>query len=143
MRVLYLIVLLVLLTGCEGFKVLILTNVSGDNATVTIKPKIEKFDTKNIHNYPSEQLGDSLVVTLPTDSSFVLLSTFTTMMYGSKIKPGDLRINYLKVETKEDTIIAETKEQIIDLIHSEKTRYRKRTDRPMTNAKNFGNIMIR
>jgi hypothetical protein len=123
--------------------VLILTNVSGDNATVTIKPKIEPFDKSNIHNYPSRQLGDSLVMKLPTDSSFILLSKFTTMMFGSKIKPYDLRIDYLKIETKGDTIKADSKQEILDLLSDQRTRYRPRTDRPMTNGKNFGNIMIR
>lgn len=143
MRRLNFILLLTLLTGCEGFKVLVLTNVSGDNATVTIKPKIEAFEKRNIHNYPSGQLGDSLVMILPSDSSVVLLSTFTTMMFGAKIKPYDLRIDYLKIQTKEDTITADTKEKILDLLHDPKTRYRPKEDKPMTNGKNFGNIMVR
>jgi hypothetical protein len=139
----YYILMLFLLTGCEGFKVLTLTNVSGDNATVTIKPKIETFDKGNIHNYPSGQLEDSLVVTLAPDSSIVLLSTFTTMMFGSKIKPYDLRIDYLNIQTTDTTITANTKEKILDLLHNQRTRYRPKTDKPMTNGKNFGNIMIR
>jgi hypothetical protein len=134
---------LTLLTGCEGFKVLVLTNVSGDNATVTIKTKIESFDKRNIHYYPSEQLGDSLVMTLPADSSVLLLSTFTTMMFGPKIRPYDLRIDYLKIQTKGTTITADTKEKILDLIRDQRTRYQPRKDKPMTNGKNFGNIMIR
>ncbi|SKC46958.1 hypothetical protein SAMN05660236_0809 [Ohtaekwangia koreensis] len=140
---LYFILILILLTGCEGLKVLTLTNVSGGNATVIVKPKIEEFDKNNIHNYPTGQLGDSLVISLPTDSSFVLLSTFTTMMFGSKIKPYDLRIDYLKIETKVDTITADSRQEILDLINDERTRYRPNTDRQMTNGKNFGNIMIR
>ena len=143
MRRLYFILVSILLTSCEGFKVLTLTNVSGDNAAVTIKPKIEAFHKTNIHNYPTEQIGDSLVMSLPTDSSFVLLSTFTTMMFGSKIKPHDLRIDYLKIETKEGTITADSKQEIIDLIHDQRTRYRPKTDRRMTGGKNFGNILIR
>jgi len=142
MRQLYFI-LLFLLTGCEGFKVLTLTNVSGGNATVTIKPKIESFDKRNIHNHPRELLGDSLVMTFPTDSSFVLLSIFTTMMGGPKIKSHDLRIDYLKIQTAETTILADTKEEILDLLNDPRTKYRPRTDKPMTDGKNFGNIMIR
>ena len=143
MKQLNIVLLSILLTSCEGFKVLTLTNVSGDNATVTIKPKIKPFDKSNIHNYPSGQLGDSIVMNLPTDSSFILLSTFTTMMFGSKIKPYDLRIDYLKIETKGDTITADSKQHILDLLYDKLTRYRPKTDKPMTNGKNFGNIMIR
>jgi hypothetical protein len=135
--------ILTVLASCEGFKVLMLTNVSGDNATVTIKPKIEAFDKSNISNYPAGKLGDSLVLSLPTDSSLVLLSTFTTMIFGSKIKPYDLRIDYLQIATKMDTITADSKQQIIDLIKDRRTRYRPNTDRPMINGRNFGNIMIR
>jgi len=143
MRGLIITLISILLTGCEGFKVLTLTNVSGDYAIVTIKPKIESLDKSYIHNYPGGQLGDSLVMNLPTDSSFILLSTFTTMMFGSKIKPYDLRIDYLKIETKGYTITADSKQEIIDLINDKRTRYLPRTDRPITNGKNFGNIMIR
>jgi hypothetical protein len=138
-----LILILILLTGCEGLKVLRLTNVSGGNTTVIVKPKIEELGKNNIHNYPIGQLGDSLVISLPTDSSFVLLSTFTTMMFGSKIKPYDLRIHYLKIETSVYTITADSRQEILDLINDERTRYRPNTDRQMTNGKNSGNIMIR
>lgn len=140
---LYFILILILLTSCEGLKVLTLTNVSGGNATVIVKPRIEEFDKNNNHNYPTGQLGDSLVISLPTDSSFVLLSTFTTMIFGSKIKPYDLRIDYLWIETSVDTIRADSRQEILDLINDERTRYRPNTDRQMTNGKNFGNIMIR
>jgi hypothetical protein len=140
---LYFILILILLTSCEGLKVLTLTNVSGGNATVIVKPRIEEFDKNNNHNYPTGQLGDSLVISLPTDSSFVLLSTFTTMIFGSKIKPYDLRIDYLSIETSVDTIRADSRQEILGLINDERTRYRPNTDRQMTNGKNFGNIMIR
>jgi hypothetical protein len=140
---LYFILILILLTSCEGLKVLTLTNVSGGNATVIVKPRIEEFDKNNNRNYQTGQLGDSLVISLPTDSSFVLLSTFTTMIFGSKIKPYDLRIDYLRIETKVDTITADSRQEILDLINDERTRYRPNTDRQMTNGRNFGNIMIR
>lgn len=131
------------LIACEGFKVLVLNNASGANATVTIKPRIEAFTGEMIHNYPRTQPGDSLVLILPADSSLLLLSTFTSMMGGVRIKPHDMKINYLRVETQKDTILAETKEQILDLLRDPRTRYRPRTDKPVTNGRNFGNIMIR
>lgn len=143
MRCLHFILILIFLTSCEGFKMLALTNVSGENATVTIKPKIEAFDKRNIHRYPMKNFGDSLTITLSPDSSLVLLATFTTMMFGPKIKPYDLRIDYLKIETKADTITADSKQEIIDLLHDQRTRYRPKTDKKMTNEKNIGNIMIR
>lgn len=143
MRFLNFILFAFVLTSCEGFKVLTLTNRSRDNLTLTIKPKIGMFDNRYIHNYPNEPLGDSLVVMLPSDSSFILLSIFTTMIDGAKIKPRDLRINYLKIESKGNTITAETKEEILDLVKDPRTRYRRKVDKPMTNGKNFANIMIR
>lgn len=134
---------LLFLTSCEGFKVLTLTNASGKDATVTVKPGIEKYDDTKISHYPVVQSGDSLTVVLPSDSSMVLLSVFTTMIGGAKIKPHDLHIDYLKIQSAEDTITADTKEEILALLRDDRTRYRSRTDKPMTNGKNFGNIMIR
>ncbi len=139
----YLIWVLVALTSCEGFKVVVLTNVSGDGATVKIKPKDEILDRGKMSNYPSEEMGDSVVITLPNEESLVLSSTFTTMIFGSKIKPYDLRIHYLEIVTKKRTITADSKEKILRLLDDPATRYDPKQDKPMNNGKNFGNIMIR
>lgn len=135
--------MLVALTSCEGFKVVVLTNVSGDGATVKIKPNDEILDRGKISNYPSEEMGDSVVITLPNEESLVLSSTFTTMIFGSKIKPYDLRIHYLEIVTKKRTITADSKEKIFRLLDDPTTRYDPKKDKPMNNGKNFGNIMIR
>lgn len=132
-----------LLASCEGFKVLTLTNSSGGNATVTIKPEIPDYSKDDISTYPQKRIGDSSRFVLSADSSKVIFSTFTTMLFGSRIKPSDLRINYLRIETEKDTITADSKEKIVDLIHDKRTRYRPEVDKPMTDGKNFGNIMIR
>ncbi len=94
-------------------------------------------------NYPSEEMGDSVVIILPNEESLVLSSTFTTMIFGSKIKPYDLRIHYLEIVTKKRTITADSKEKIFRLLDDPTTRYDPKKDKPMNNGKNFGNIMIR
>jgi hypothetical protein len=143
MKVLSIVILFILLTSCEGFKVLTLTNVSGADATVTVKPGIGLYDKSKISNYPEGTIRDSLTTILPQDSSMVLLSIFTSMIAGSKLKASDLRVDYLRIETRNDTIVANSRQQIIDLIHDKRTRYQRNSDKAMINERNFGNIFIR
>lgn len=145
MRTALLFTVLLLLTTCEGFKVLTLHNASNSKARVTIKPGIGMFDNRNIANYPNTNFADSVTRILEPSSSMILLSIFTYTMFRVRIQARDLRINYLRLETDKNTILADSKEEIIDLLTDKRTKYtaRKDRDKGITNSRNFGNIFIR
>ena len=138
-------ILTLLLTSCEGFKVLALHNVSDASINITVKPSIGNFDARDISNYPNYQYLDSTTVILKPDSSMILLSIFTGLMFNVNISEDDLRTDYLRIETKTDTIVADSKKEIIKLMDDNRMKYRRKTDknRVMANGPNFGNIFIR
>ncbi|MCH7397739.1 hypothetical protein MM236_07060 [Belliella sp. DSM 107340] len=135
----------ILLTSCEGFKVLTIHNTSANEAKVTVRPGLDYSDKKQIHNYPNNQTSDSTTVVLKPDSSMTILSIFTGMMFNVKIKESDLRTDYLRIETKTDTIVAKSRNEILQLLNDDRTRYRRKTDKDkvMASSRNFGNIFIR
>lgn len=135
----------ILFTSCEGFKVLTIHNTSANEAKVTVRPGLDYSDKKQIHNYPNNQTQDSTTIVLKPDSSMTILSIFTGMMFNVKIKESELRTDYLRIETKTDTIIADSRKEILQLLKDERTRYRRKTDKDkvMASSRNFGNIFIR
>lgn len=116
-NILTLVTTLILLTGCEGFKVLTIHNTSDREAKVIMRPGMKYSDENQIHNYPNNLTSDSSVILLQPDSSITVLSIFTGMMLTVKIKERELRTDYLKIETQSDTVIANSREEIIDLIY--------------------------
>lgn len=116
--ILTLLTILATVTSCEGFKVLTIHNTSGYDATVTVRPGIKYSDENQINNYPNNLTSDSSVVVLQPDSSMIVLSIFTGMMFNVKIKERALRTDYLKIETPTDTVIADSREKIIKLIYA-------------------------
>jgi hypothetical protein len=139
------LLMLTLLTSCEGFKVLTIHNTSGYEAKVTVRPGLGYSDKRLIHNYPNDQTSDSTVVILKPDSSMTILSIFTGMMFSVKIRESELRTDYLKIETEKDTIVAESRSEILWLLKDERTRYRRKNDKSkvLASSANFGNIFIR
>ena len=137
--------ILLLLTSCEGFKVLTIHNTSVYEAKVTVRPGLDYSDKRQMHNYPNNQASDSSIVVLKPDSSMTILSIFTGMMFNAKIKERELRTDYLKIETENDTIIAESRSEILVLLKDKKTKYRRESDKDkvIANGKNWGNIFIR
>jgi hypothetical protein len=132
------------LTSCEGFKILTLHNVSNEPITVTAKPGFEPFNANNISGFPNKSELDSTTFQLLPDSVTVLLSTFTTFMNGVKIRPQDLRTNYLRIETINDTIIANSKDEILRLAYKNKeTKFNRKTDKQLANSRNIRGIFIR
>ena len=115
-----LLILLLIMTGCEGFKVLTIYNSSISDARVTVRPGIASFDRSQIHNFPNNHLADSSVFILRPDSSMTILSIFTSMLFNVKIKEDELRIDFLKIESPSGTTIAHSREEIIDLIYSKR-----------------------
>jgi hypothetical protein len=112
---------------------------------VTVRPGIAYSDKIDSLNYPNYQIPDSTIVVLKPDSSMTIFSIFTRMMFSKKITESELQTDYLKIETKTDTIIAKSKNEILLLVKDERTRYRRKTDREkvMAVSRNFGNIFIR
>lgn len=119
----------VTLTACEGFKIISIRNDSNGDARLIIRSDAE--------NNISKKVQDNSVINLPQDSSVVLSSNFGPILFRGKIKPKDLQIKYLRIETKSDTIYAFGKEEILDLIYSSK--YRTQT----TGSKNLRTFIIK
>lgn len=135
-NILTLLITLTILTSCEGFKVLTIHNTSGYEAKVTVRPGFNYSDKSQINNYPNNQISDSSIVFLQPDSSMTILSIFTGMMFNVKIKEQELRTDYLKIETQTDTTIANSREEIIDLIYS------KQKEQVKGEGKNFATLKI-
>lgn len=144
-KILTFLSIITLLTSCEGFKVLTIYNTSENEAKVTIRPGLDYSDKKQIHGYPNNQTLDSTSVILKPDSSMTILSIFTGMMFNVKIKESELRTDYLRIETKTDTIIADSRKEILQLLKDKRTKYRRKSgkDKVMASSRNFGNIFIR
>ena len=121
-KIVNLLILFIVFSSCEGFKILTIQNSSNSNAKVTVKPSLEEFEVNKLSNYPSRQFYDSSYVILEPDSSLLILSVFTTLMFGTKIKEHDLRTNYLRIETLNDTIVANSKQEILDLMYNRKQK---------------------
>lgn len=115
-----LLTFLTLLTSCEGFKVLTIHNTSDHEVRVTLRPGIDSSDQGQINDYPNRQTSNSSMVILRPDSSITVLSIFTGVMFNVKIKESELRTDYIKIETRTDTVTAASKEEIIDLIYTKR-----------------------
>ena len=135
-NILTLLITLTLFTNCEGFKVLTIHNTSDREAKVTVRPGIKYSDENQIHNYPNNLTSDSSVIVLQPDSSITVLSIFTGIMFNLKIKERELRTDYLKIETLSDTVIANSREEIVDLI------YKRRKENIQGKGKNLATIKI-
>ena len=121
-KILQLSILLVTFSSCEGFKILTIHNSSDSDAKITVKPSLEEFEVYKISNYPSQQFYDSSSVILEPDSSLTILSKFTSLMFNIRIKEHELRSDYLRIETINDTIVANSKEEILDLMYGKKPK---------------------
>jgi len=139
------IFLLFCLTSCEGFKVLVLYNDSDNDIIITTKPALTKFQYGNITNHLDSSIYSISTTILKPDSEIVLTAIFTGMIFNSKIKEKDIKIEYLKIQTMSDTIEAKSKSDIIKLLNNNKTKYKRKLDKTkkLINSKNFGNIIIR
>ena len=117
MKTTIVLLLVLTLTSCEGFKILSIQNATSANATVIVKPGIDNYETRKLTNYPSMSMADSTCRVLEPDSSMFLMSNFTFLLFNSKIKEHELNTDYLRIETANDTIVANSKAEIIDLLY--------------------------
>ena len=136
MNRLTIILILTVFSACEGFKVLAIHNDSDHEAKVTLRPGFDQSNIDLIYDYPTILNSDSSVVVLQPDSSVIILSIFTGMMFNVKINEKELRTDYLKIETLNDTILATSREEIIKLI------YAKQKGNIKGEGRNFSTIKI-
>jgi hypothetical protein len=111
------------LSGCEGFKILTLHNKTGKEITVETRPEIPRFKHTSLVD-TVQTLFEAKTYRLLPDSSLSLLTTFTGLLFNAKIREQDLPIDFLKIETPTDTIIANNRHEIIKLIKDPKLRYK-------------------
>ena len=135
-KILTLLIISTLSNSCEGFKVLTIDNTSDNVARVTVRPGLNYSDKSQIHNFPNNPSSDSSVVILQPDSSMTVLSIFTGTMFNVKIKDRELRTDYLKIETPNEIVVADSRAEIIKLI------YAKRKGRIKGEGRNLATIKI-
>lgn len=139
--------LILALTACDAFRVVKITNKSMNpivlktdfpettvyltDSSGTLIKKEHTIDIKDLRkgyeNIQIDTTSDGLMITLQPMQSF-----YFAMQMGSgfvKIGPSDLGYSRLTFYTKTDTIVAENKEEIIQLFDNKKTKYRKRLDK--------------
>ena len=92
--------------------------MSDSDARIILRPGLDNSVSKQLHTYPKNQNPDSSLVLLKPDSSITIMSGFTVLLFNKKIKEHELRIDYLQIESKNDTITAKSRQEIIDLIYS-------------------------
>ena len=145
MKILILTISILILCSCEGLKTLTLHNVSKYESRVTLKPRLENFESEILTADYNIERADSTTIILKPDSSITLLTTFTVLLFNRGIKERDLYMNYLKIENDNDTIVANSKREIISLLKDPKTRFIRRLDKDKVdyNGKNVGTIFIR
>jgi hypothetical protein len=129
-----------LMTSCEGFKVLSLYNASRTEAIITTRPSLSKVNGYRISDFPNSSASDSSKITLKADSVLLLSSIFTGLLFNNNLKERDLRITYLKIETPQRTIEAKNKTEIINLLSDTTTRY---NNAKLISSRNFRKIVIR
>lgn len=128
LRSLTVLTLVIALTGCEGFKFLTIYNRTGQ--PIRIQTRAQQ---------------DSSEIIVLADRSYLLVHTFEGLLFNVKIKEYDLPVDYLKILTPTDTILARNRSEILRLIKDEKTRYHRKTDQSFaySNHRNMEAIIVR
>jgi hypothetical protein len=141
---LFLLTITILLSSCEGFKILAVYNKTGQEITVQTKPELPIFKHTSLSD-TMQLLSGIKEYKVPADSSLTLLATFGALLFNAKIRETDLATDYLKIMTLKDTIVANNRTEILKLTKSEKTKYRKKTDNKyaIDDNKNIEAILVR
>ncbi len=108
---------LFILTSCEGLKVIQVTNYTDENVHIIMKPGFGYFEDATFTNFPKDKISDSTTFKIQPDSSIYLHSNFGFITFNTKIKEYELQADYLRIETKFDTIVAKDKKEIRKLIY--------------------------
>jgi hypothetical protein len=133
-----------LLSGCEGLKILTVYNRTGQEITIQTKPELPVFKRTSLAD-TIDTLADAKEYKIPSDSLLTLLATFGPLLFNAKIKENNLATNYVKIVTPKDTIIANNRAEILKLAKTDKTKYKKKTDKTFAidDNKNIEAIIIR
>lgn len=115
-----LLALVFLFSGCwEGMKELTIYNRTGQE--ITIQTSVASVNNE---------------YKIPADSSFNILRGFGGVLPFGRLREDDLPIDYLKITTPKDTILAQDRSEIIRLIRKNRTKYRKKTDKSFASDNN-------
>ena len=131
------------LVGCEGFKILTLHNKTGKEISIETRPEIPRFKHTSLTD-TTQKLSSNKIYRLLPDSSISLLTSFGGLLFNAKIREQDLPIDYLRIESSSDTIVANSRSEIIKLIKNPKLKY-KRADKSFAwdDNKNIEAIIVR
>lgn len=129
--------------SCEGFKVLTLHNKTGEEIAIETRPEIPRFKLTSLSD-TSQNLSASQTYRLLPDSSISLLTSFGWLLFNTRIIEQNLPIDYLRIETSSNTILADGRSEIIKLIKDPRLK-NKRTDKAfaLDNNKNIEAIIVR
>ena len=109
------VIICFLLFSCEGFKYISIENKSKANITITAYPGVSTLELVKHHKtYKSKT--DTLLL-LPPDSTLLFPTYFGGLyFYNEKIKQEEIKLNYLKIVSGTDTIVANSKSEIFHLL---------------------------
>lgn len=131
------------LAGCEGIKALTLYNRTGKEIVVETSPIVPRYRYTSLAD-TAQSSSAGMVYRVSPDSSLPLITTFTGLLFNAKIKANELPINYLRIETPTDTIIAANSSEIIDLIKDSRLKYKKEDKNyVLATSRNINSIIIR
>jgi hypothetical protein len=140
--------LILALTACDAIRVVKITNKSMNPIVLkTDFPETSVYLTdssgnfirkteyikdineirKGLENFQIDTTSDGLIITLHPMQSFNIAGHIGPGLI--KIQPWDLYYSKLTIYSASDTIVAESKEEIIQLFDNKKTKYRKRLDK--------------
>jgi len=110
-----------ILSSCEGTKALSVKNDSTEDMYIETSPPIPDYSDPF---YPVEfaDTGAPKRYVVKPGSFINLYQQFTTMVINHRIHQSQLHINYLRIITANDTIVARSKQEIIDLLYDRSKR---------------------
>ena len=141
--ILVLLIITVFLASCEGFKTLTIYNKTGKEITIETRPEIPRFKH---YTFPdtAQILSGSKVYQLRPNETLSLLTTFGRTLFNAKIKAADLPIDYLRIETPTETLIANSRSEIIKLSKKPSLKYKKADKKyALDDNKNLEAIIVR
>ena len=133
---LFLIVITTILTSCEGFKGLSISNSTDENTHFIIE-QISQDYYHNLYsqNIKPEKTFDIQTITIrPNTDTFIFVTSIVPMIYGNKLIPPDLNIRKLYIIQGIDSIKFENEDEIINALKGKE--YTTKTFRIKTKRKN-------
>ena len=136
------------LSGCDAFKIALITNKSNhpiqlktdypyymsvkvDSAGNTTGETVRTKDLNMIRNRQNgvqiDTTAEDLIVTLQPSQHFFIVGQVGAAW--SKIEPYDLNISRLAIYSDSDTIVANSKEEIIKLFDDDRVKYIEELDK--------------